>query len=227
MAVLDTIGQVFTGLSQGAQAASGVAGLLNSYASSQASRAQGIYQAGLYEVQALDTLRLAAIRADQDQRYAAVQAGRKLLQSEFEALNYKIAGNQLLRNMRRTNAAVRARAAASGVSAFSGSAASVQDANIRNTYFDVGMTDLNMLAARVLGFEDALNMYGAGKQQADLTMNAAETQARQYRTAARFAEASGGLMGNVQLGQGIQNFLSTAADPVQIFRSMGGAGGNP
>jgi len=222
MAVLDTVGKVFTGFSQGAQAASGVSGLINSYASSQASRAQGIYQAGLYEVQALDTLRLANIRADQDRRYAAVQAGRKLLQSEFEALNYKIAGNSLLRNLRRTNAAVRARAAASGVSAFSGSAATVQDANVRSTYFDVGMTDLNALAARVLGFEDALNMYGAGQQQADMTLDAAETQARQYRTAARFAESSGGLMGNVQLGQGIQNFLNTAVDPVQIFRNMGG-----
>jgi len=218
MAFLDSVGDVFTGLSAGAKAASGVSGLLTSYGASESSKAQGIYQAALYEMQAFDTLRLAGIRADQDQRYAAVQAGRKLLQSEFEALNYKIAGNQLLRNMRRTNAAVRARAAASGVSAFSGSAASVQDENTRNTYFDVGMADLNMLTARVLGFEDALAMYGAGKGQADMTLEAAETQARQFRTAGRFAERSGGLLGNVQLGQGIQNFLATAPDITKMFK---------
>ncbi len=36
----------------------------------------------LYEVQAIDTLRLAQIRTDQDQKYAAIQAGRKLLSAE-------------------------------------------------------------------------------------------------------------------------------------------------
>jgi hypothetical protein len=77
-------------------------------ASASAKQAAAFYQQGLYEVQAIDTLRLAQIRTDQDQKYASIQAGRKLLQAEQQARNYQMAGNTLLRNMERTNAAVRA-----------------------------------------------------------------------------------------------------------------------
>jgi len=200
-------------ITQVSGAVSSVAGLATSYASAQSSRAQGIYQNAMYQMQALDTLRLAGIRADQEERYAAIQAGRKLKAAEFEALNFKIAGNNLLRNLQRTNAAVRARAAANGVDINTGSAAMVQDYNTKTSYQDIGITDLNALMARVLGFEDALNIYAAGKQQADFTREAADRQARELRTAGRFAETSGGLLGNVQLAQGVQNFANTFVNP--------------
>lgn len=197
-------------------AASSVAGLATSYAASQTSRAQGIVQGAMYDIQAMDTLRLAGIRADQEERYAAIQAGRKLKQAEFEALNFKIQGNSLLRNLQRTNAAVRARAAANGVDINTGSVTAVQDYNVRGTYQDVGITDLNGLMARVLGFEDALNIYAAGKQQADFTREAADTQARELRTAGRFARTTGGLLGNAQLAQGFLNLTNTAVNPFML-----------
>jgi len=200
-------------ITQVSGAVSSVAGLATSYASSQASKAQGIYQNAMYQMQALDTLRLAGIRADQEERYAAIQAGRKLKAAEFEALNYKIQGNTLLRNLQRTNAAVRARAAANGVDINTGSVSAVQDYNTKASYQDIGVTDLNGLMARVLGFEDSLNIYAAGKQQADLTRDAADRQARELRTAGKFAETSGGLLGNAQLALGVQNFANTFVNP--------------
>jgi hypothetical protein len=174
-----------------------------------AQQAAAYYQQGLYEVQAIDTLRLAQIRTDQDQKYASIQAGRKLKQAEMQALNYTIAGNTLLRGMERANAAVRARAAANGTVSGEGSAASVQAANVGATYRDVGVTNLNALTARIMGYEDASAMMLAAKEQADLTMNAAETQAKQLKMAGEFAVKSGGLLSGVSFGEGVLRFAQT------------------
>ena len=174
-----------------------------------AQQAAAYYQQGMYEVQAIDTLRLAQIRTDQDQKYASIQAGRKLKQAEMQALNYTIAGNTLLRGMERANAAVRARAAANGTVSNEGSAASIQAANVGATYRDVGITNLNALTARILGYEDASAMVLAAKEQADLTMNAAETQAKQLRMAGDFAVKSGGLLSGVSFGEGVLRFAQT------------------
>lgn len=173
-----------------------------------AQQAAAYYQQGLYEVQAYDTLRLAQIRTDMDQKYASVQAGRKLKQAEMQALNYTIQGNTLLRNMERTNAAVRARAAANGIVYNEGSAAGVQRSNVAATYRDVGITDLNALTARVMGYEDAGAMILAAKEQADLTMNAAETQAKQLKMAGDFAVKSGGLLSDASLTNGLLRFAT-------------------
>ncbi len=203
----------FTGLQTGLNAAAPYLQLATAITAAGAQKTAAIYQQGLYEVQALDTLRLAQLRTDQDQKYAAIQAGRKLLSAERQALNYTIQGNTLLRGMERTNAAVRARAAANGVVYNEGSAAGVQAANVGAIYRDVGMSDLNALTARILGFEDAGAMILASKEQAELTMSAAEAQASQMRLAGKYAVESGGLLSNAALLQGGMNFAQTVKNP--------------
>ena len=210
---MKTAGDIFGAVQAGVGIAAPYANLALADASASARKAAAFYEQGLYEVQAIDTLRLAQIRTDQDQKYASIQAGRKLLQAEQQSRNYQMAGNTLLRNMERTNAAVRARAAANGVVVGEGSAAGVQAANVAATYRDVGVTDLNALTARILGFEDAGAMVLAAKQQADLTMNAAETQARQLRLAGDFAVRSGGLLAGATLLKGGLEFAKTVVNP--------------
>lgn len=211
--VAGAAGAAFTGLQTGINAAAPYLGLATAITQAGAQKTAAIYQQGLYEVQAADTLRLAQIRTDQDQKYAAIQAGRKLLSAERQALNYTIQGNSLLRGMERTNAAVRARAAANGIVYNEGSAAGIQVANVGAVYRDVGMSDLNALTARILGFEDAGAMILAAKEQADLTMSAAEAQAKQLRLAGEYGVKSGGLLSGASLLQGGLNFAQTVRNP--------------
>lgn len=178
-----------------------------------AQKAAGIYQRGLFEVQAIDTLSLANIRADQEEKIATLQAGRRLQQANIEARNYQIQGNRLLRNLRATNAAVRARAAANGIDIGSGSAAQLQDVNTQTAMFDVGITDLNALMARVFGYEDATAMFITGKQTAQYTRYTAERQAAELRLAGEFAEKSGGLLSNAALVEGGIQFAQTVQNP--------------
>lgn len=207
------LGPAFNAVTTGLNSAAPYLQLATAITSAGAQKTAAIYQQGLYEVQALDTLRLAQIRTDQDQKYAAIQAGRKLLSAERQALNYTIQGNTLLRGMERTNAAVRARAAANGIVYNEGSAAGIQISNVGATYRDVGMSDLNALTARILGYEDAGAMILASKEQAELTMSAAEAQASQMRLAGKFAVESGGLLSNATLLQGGLNFVQTVKNP--------------
>ena len=211
--VAGVAGSAFNTLQSGVNAAAPYLALASAITSAGAQKTAAIYQQGLYEVQAIDTLRLAQIRTDQDQKYAAIQAGRKLLSAERQALNYTIQGNTLLRGMERTNAAVRARAAANGIVYNEGSAAAIQTANVGAVYRDVGMSDLNALTARIMGFEDAGAMILAAKEQAELTMGAAEAQANQLRLAGQFAVDSGGLLSGATLLQGGLNFAQTVRNP--------------
>ena len=207
--ILDAGGKLLNTATGVLNAASPYMQLSADIAKAGAQQAAGYYQQAMYEVQAIDTLRLAQIRTDQDQKYASIQAGRKLKQAEMQALNYTIAGNTLLRGMERANAAVRARAAANGIVAGEGSSASVQAANVGATYRDVGVTNLNALTARIMGYEDASAMVLAAKEQADLTMNAAETQAKQMRLAGEFASKSGGMLSGISFGEGVLRFAQT------------------
>lgn len=211
--LIKTGGQIFAGAQGAINAFAPYAGLAMSYVSAANQRVAAEYQKALYDVQALDTLRLAQIRTDMDRKYAAIQAGRKLKQAEMSALNYTIQGNTLLRTMERANAAVRARAAANGVAYNEGSAAGVQQFNVNATYRDVGISDLNALTARVLGYEDASSMYLAAEEQANLTMQGAEAQANQLRLAGQFAVASGGLLSGATLLQGGLDFAKTVRNP--------------
>lgn len=188
-----------------------VAGMLNSYAASEYQRAAGIQEQTSYLLKARDTLAVAEVRADMDQQYAEIQAGRILRKAEIEAQNYQIQGNQLLRNMRVTNAAVRARAAASGVSLGSGSVAAVQQQNVAATMRDLAVSDFNQLAAKVLGFEDATALLQSTQMQTELNLYSARRQSGQYEQAGAASRQRGGILANATLAKGGLEFARTFA----------------
>ena len=185
------------------------AGLLSGIGTGLAQEAAAINQQTGYMVNAINTLAIANVRADQEERYAAIQAGRLLKRAESESLNYKMAGNALIRNLEKVNASARARAAANGVAFNEGSAAFVQDANARATFRDVGLTDYNSLMARVLGFEDATSMLNNAEIQAQITRAGAKMQAGQFETAASAARATGGLLAGASLTESVLKFGKT------------------
>lgn len=187
----------------------GLAGLIESYGAAQAQKAAGIQEQTGLLLRARDTLEVAQVRAEMSDQYAAIQAGRILKRAEIESQNYRIAGNQLLKNLRATNASARARAAASGVAFGEGSAAAVQIQNVQNVMFDVGVADLNALAAQVMGFEDASAMIESTQYQGMLDVFAAKRQAGQYTQAGKAARAQGGLMANATLIKGATDFAKT------------------
>lgn len=185
------------------------AGLISAYGQSQAQEAAAINQQTGLMVSARDALVVADVRADMSEQYAAVQAGRTLKKAEIEAMNYTIAGNTLLKNLRATNASMRARAAASGVAYGEGSAAAVQRENTRNVMQDVGIADLNALTARVFGFEDASAMIQSTEYQNFLNNYTAQRQAGQYEMAGSASRSQGGLLSGYTLLQGAINFGKT------------------
>lgn len=185
------------------------AGFIASYGASEAQRAAGIQQQTGYLLQARDNLTVAEVRADMSDQYAAIQAGRMLKKAEIEARNYQIAGNTLLRNERVTNAALRARAAASGVAFGEGSSAAVQLENTRSVLFDVNVAELNALTARTLGFEDAAAMIQSTDYQNFLNVFAAQRQAGQYTQAGAAARQQGSLLAGATLTRGAVEFGQT------------------
>lgn len=182
------------------------AGILAAYASNQLSKAAAINQQTAYLVNARDTLAIAEVKAESAEQYAMLQAGRTLMKSEMEAMNYKIAGNQLLKNLRRTNAAVRARAAANGVAFGEGSMLALQGENTAATMRDVGIADLNALTAQVMGFQDATAMLQSSEYQNYLTTYAAKRQAGGLEAAAATTRRMGGLMADIQASMAAINF---------------------
>lgn len=210
--------------------AQAVGGLLQAVASSEMQRAQAIQQQTGYLLQARDTLAVAEVRADLDETYAAVQTGRMLQKAETDARNWQIAGNTLLRNMRQTNAALRARAAASGVALGSGSIEAVQRENVAATMRDVNVADLNAMTARVLGFEDASALLQSTELQNTLNLFQAQRQAGQLGQAAGAARRAGGMLANFTLARGAINlakadpFSSGPKDPLANWRRTGSGG---
>jgi len=177
----------------------GIAGVIGAYGESQAQKAAAINQQTSYLLQARDTLAVAEVRADMSEQYSTIQAGRTIKKAELEAQNYQIAGNSLLKNMRATNAAIRARAAASGVVLGEGSVQAVQRENVAATMRDVGIADLNALTARVLGFEDASAMLESTDYQNMLNLYSAKSQAGQLTFAGSSARKTGGILANATL----------------------------
>lgn len=182
--------------------AMGVAGLIGAYGAAEAQKAAAINQQTSYLLQARDTLAVAEVRSDMAEQYATIQAGRTIKRAEIEAQNYTIAGNSLLKNMRATNAAMRARAAASGVVLGEGSVQAVQTENVAATMRDVGIADLNALTARVMGFEDATAMLQSTDMQNMLNLYSARSQADQLSFAGSAARRSGGILAGATLSQG-------------------------
>lgn len=183
------------------------AGLLASYGEIEASKAAAINQQTSYMLQARDTLAVAEVRADMAEQYSTIQAGRTIKKAELEAQNYTIAGNTLLKNMRATNAAVRARAAASGVVLGEGSIQSVVNQNIQGTMRDVGIADLNALTARVLGFEDATAMLQSTEYQNTLNLYSARSQAGQLTFAGEAGRKTSGLLAGAKLSKAGIDYL--------------------
>ncbi len=188
-----------------------VAGMIGAYGAAQAQQAAAIQQQTSYMLQARDNLAVAEVRAEMSDQYAQIQSGRIIKKAELETQNYKIAGNQLLKNLRATNASARARAAASGVSFGEGSALAVQTENVRNVMMDVGIADLNALTAQVLGFEDAAAMLQSTEYQNFLNIFAAQRQAGQFEQAGKAARQQGGLLANATLIKGATDFAKTFA----------------
>ena len=185
----------------------GVAGLIGAYGEAEAQKAAAINQQTSYLLQARDTLAVAEVRADMSEQYATIQAGRTIKKAELEAQNYQIAGNSLLKNMRATNAAIRARAAASGVVLGEGSVQAVQRENVAATMRDVGIADLNALTARVLGFEDASAMLQSTDYQNMLNLYSARSQAGQLNFAGAAARKSGGILAGATLARAGVEYL--------------------
>jgi|TARA_R110000868_G_scaffold5950_6_gene34645 hypothetical protein len=185
------------------------AGLVTAYGASQAKLAESINQQTGYLLQARNALEVANVRADLDAEYGAIQAGRILQKAKIEEMNWKVAGNTLLRRERESNAAVRARAAANGIDYGGGSALAIQQQNTQATLMDVGVADFNALAARVLGFEDASAMLESTAIQNIMNKYGAAAQAGQYQQAAAATKRTGGLMSTYTLGSAAVNFGTT------------------
>ena len=185
------------------------AGFITAYGQSEAQKAAAINQQTGYMVQARDNLAIAGVRADMDNQYSEIQAGRILKRAENEAMNFQIAGNSLLKNLRASNASIRARAAASGVAVGEGSFAGVARENVAATMRDVGIADLNALTAKVLGFEDASAMIQSTQYQTFLNNFSAQRQAGQYEMAASAARTQGNLLSGYTLLKGGMDFAKT------------------
>lgn len=192
--------QTFMGMTQGQM--TGIAGFISAYGESQAQKAAAIQQQTGYLLQARNALAVAEVNAEYATLYSQIQAGRTLKKAEIEARNYQIAGNQLLKNLRSTNAALRARAAAGGVVVGEGSNQAVQNENTRNVMFDVSIAELNALTAQVLGFEDAQAMLQSTEIQNTINLFAARAQSSQYTQAGKAARKTGSLMANATLVKG-------------------------
>jgi len=185
----------------------GIAGLIGAYGESQAQQAAGINQQTGFMLQARDTLAISQVRADMSEQYAVIQAGRTLKKADIEAQNYTIAGNSLLKNMRATNATVRARAAASGVVLGEGSVQGIQRENVAATMRDVGIADPIALSARVLGFEDDSAMLQSTEYQNTLNLYSARSQAGQLEFAGSTARKSAGILANATLAKAGVDYL--------------------
>lgn len=186
-----------------------VSGMLQSFASSEYQRAAGIQEQTSYLLKARDTLAVAEVRADMDMQYAEVQTGRMLKKAEIEARNWQIQGNSLLKNMRATNASVRARAAARGVVVGEGSNLAVQQQNTAAAMRDLDVADFNALAARVLGFEDATALLQSTEMQTTLNLYSAQRQAGQFDQAGAASRQRGSMLANATLLKGGLEFART------------------
>ena len=185
------------------------AGLISAIGASYATKAQGFLQQAGYAMQARQNLELAGIRADKEIEYADIAFKRKQFQTQLEQLNYKVQANSLLSSLRKTNAAVRARAAANGIDLGSGSAMAVQTQNVLDTYRDVGFVNLSALVANVFGMEDATQVLRAGYDSAFYEREAALRGASLSASAGESAAKTSGLLANAQLLEGGIRFAQT------------------
>lgn len=189
--------------------ATAIAGFAASYAASKQAEAQGYYQNAANLAQAQENLRMAGLRADKEVEYAEIAAARRRQQVEFDAINYKIQTNYILRQSAKANASARARAAANGIAYGEGSAAGIQEQNILQAYKDVSITDLSALVSRVFGLEDATQILRAGYDSAYFSREAAISSTKTAQQAAKYVVGGASLIADAKLFQGGMQFLQT------------------
>jgi hypothetical protein len=185
------------------------AGLFGSIGAAYAQQAQGYLQQAGYAIQAQSNLRLTGLRADKQIEYAELDFARRQFKTQIDQLNYKVQANSLLNDLRRSNASVRARAAAAGLSPGGGSALAIQEQNIRSAYQDIGLVDLSALVARVFGMEDATKVLRAGYDNAFYAREEAISNANAMLSAGGYAVASGNLLAGATLTAGAVEFART------------------
>lgn len=186
-----------------------LSGLISGIGAAYAQQATGYYQQAGYAVQAQENLRLAGLRADKIVEYGEAAFERNLLKINYETLNYKIQANTLIKGLREANATALARGYASGVVATQGSIAGIRGVNVREVYKDVGITDLNAMAARILGLEDATAMLKSSYDSAFYDREAAIANAKTLQRTGEIAVKSGGLLAGVELGKAATGFAVT------------------
>ena len=120
-----------------------------------------------------------------------------------------MAGNQILKNVRNANSAARARAAANGVQLGSGSIEAVQRENTAAGLRDVAVANLNALAAKVFGFEDASAMIESSQIQNIMNRYAAATNSQQMELAGSAGIKQAGLLSNAKLFDAGVSFAKT------------------
>jgi len=189
--------------------AAAVSGLIAGIGAAYTQQAQGYYQQAGYAVQAQEALRMAGLRADKAVEYGEAAFKRNLMKIEYEALNYKIQANTLIKGLRQANAAALARGYASGVVATQGSVGGVRGANVREVYQDVGISDLNAMTARILGLEDATSLLKQSYDMAFYEREAAIVNAGTLRKAGVIAKGTGGLLAGAELMKATTNFAMT------------------
>jgi hypothetical protein len=186
-----------------------LAGAVSSVGAAYANKAEGYLRQAGYAVQAQESLRMAGLRADKEVEYAELQAARKQFQTRLEQMNYEVQISSMMTDLRRVNAAARARGAANGVDYGSGSAMAIQMQNVAGTFRDVGIVQLSSLISRVFGMEDATNILRAGYDSAYYERESAIANARTLQRSGQAAVAQGGLLAGAQLVQGGMRFAET------------------
>jgi len=99
-------------------------------------------------------------------RQLHLQGAQASLEGQQRALQYEQQANMTLQKLNETNAAARARGSAGGVQAFEGSAALIQDVNVRRAgkEFDISLS--NAAGAERMG-QAQMGMYASAASQAE------------------------------------------------------------
>lgn len=175
----------------------------------------GRAQRRLAEVSASQDVALAQLRATSELQIAGLQSAQARIQATQARIAHERTAGDVIRRINATQAAIRARAAAGGVRAFEGSAATVAaEAGFAGAReFDISMENAQM--AEQFGFLQA-DIYEQGAEsQAALDLAAAEMGASATRAGGRIAESQGIL-------QGIGHFGEAAYRGYKVSKPGGG-----
>ena len=150
---------------------------------------------------------IAQIRSAQaDQVQYEMKARNEEIKGRIDAVNYKMQGSEILRNMEKAMAASTARTAAGSLNPY----ASGESADLINTYsLNVGIGDS-----------------GLARTNAMLALDASKRNASQFRTAGKYAVQYGTLAAVADFGTSLSSFKGiggapTSSAPTTSPRPMG------